>query len=182
MYTHDYQSLIDKFYQMAPAYVTLKSGEKVRGYISALDVRRGSFSMIGMTMDEFHDDLAISDVIMVEDMVYPVEAGKSIYIYVDDERSGHPDKDNEIIVKSVKEAEYLIEKCREVGAMIECIDLDHDLGNYEPFGGDAINLVYYLVENEFFYPITLHTANSTGHDNMKQVIDRYWPDKELEHF
>ncbi len=180
MYAHDFQELMDRFHEMIPVDMTLRDGKAIRGYISAIDVRSGLFSMIGLTMDEFHNDLAISDVIMVEAIKYPISSGKSVYIYVDDERSGHPEKDNEIIVKSVKEAEYIIEKCRKKGADIECIDLDHDLGNYEPFGGDAINLVYYLVENELFYPIALHTANSTGHDNMQQVIDRYWPEENIE--
>ena len=178
MYSHDFQKLMDRFHKMIPATVTLKAGNKICGYVYALNVRKGRFSMIGLTRDESHDDLSISDVIMVEDINYPIAPGKSVCIYVDDERSGHPDKDNEIIVKSVKEAEYLIEKCLEAGIEIECIDLDHDLGNYEPFGGDAINLVYYLVENELFFPIKLHTANSTGHDNMQQVIDRYWPSED----
>ena len=179
MYSHDFQDLMDRFHRMIPANVMFKDKKAIRGYVSAMDVRSGLFSMIGLTVDEFHDDLAISDVIMVEDINYPIVAGKSVYIYVDDERSGHPEKDNEIIVKSVKEAQHVIEKCRELGADIECIDLDHDLGNYEPFGGDAINLVYYLIENELFYTIALHTANSTGHDNMKQVIERYWPEEDV---
>ena len=175
MYTHDFQKLIDRFHMMIPGRITFKDGREINGYVSTVDVRRGRFGMIGLTTDEFHDDLPVTEVIMVEDLNYPIMDGRSIYIYVDDERSGHPDKENEIIVKSVKEAEYVIELARMAGTGIECIDLDHDLGNYEPFGGDAINLVYYLVENNLFYPVTLHTANSTGHDNMQQVIDCYWP-------
>jgi len=55
------------------------------------------------------------------------------------------------------------------------LDLDHDLGDYAQFGGDAIKILDYLAEREIFYPIEIHTANPVGRANMERMIDRYWP-------
>ena len=54
------------------------------------------------------------------------------------------------------------------------LDLDHDLGDYAKDGGDGIELVKWLIETERFYPISLHTMNPVGRDNMLALIDRYW--------
>ena len=58
---------------------------------------------------------------------------------------------------------------------IECLDLDHDLGDFAWLGGDAIKLLDYLVMEEKFYPIQIHTANPVGRANMERMIARYWP-------
>ena len=55
------------------------------------------------------------------------------------------------------------------------IDLDHDLGDYAAYGGDAIKVLDYLVARETFYPIAIHTANPVGRANMERMIRRFWP-------
>ncbi len=78
-----------------------------------------------------------------------------------------------VLAKSVNEAIRLIERYEKI-EKIELIDCDHDLGDYAFDGGDGIKLLDYLVENEKFYPIKLHTMNPVGRDNMQRIIDRYW--------
>lgn len=75
---------------------------------------------------------------------------------------------------SVNEAKHLIEQCERDGVEIEILDLDHDLGDYFPEGGDAIKLLDWLAERERFYPIEIHTANPVGRANMLRLIERYW--------
>ena len=43
--------------------------------------------------------------------------------------------------KSVEETMLLIEELESKGIEIELIDLDHDLGDYAVYGGDAICLI-----------------------------------------
>ena len=78
---------------------------------------------------------------------------------------------------SVNEAIELIEAAKQKGEEIELLDLNHDLGDYAKDGGDAIYLLYYLVEHETFYPVRFHTSNPVGRKNMEQVVNRYWPDE-----
>ena len=52
--------------------------------------------------------------------------------------------------------------------------MDHDLGDYARFGGDAIKILDYLAERGAFYPIRIHTANPVGRANMERMIERYW--------
>lgn len=77
--------------------------------------------------------------------------------------------------KSVEETILLIEELESKGIEIELIDLDHDLGDYAIYGGDAIKILDYLAERETFYPIEIHTANPVGRANMERMIERYWP-------
>lgn len=77
--------------------------------------------------------------------------------------------------KSVDETIALIEEIEAEGGMIELLDLDHDLGDYAQYGGDAIKILDYLAERETFYPIAIHTANPVGRANMERMIERYWP-------
>lgn len=99
------------------------------------------------------------------------EKNTSFKIYVDDVR---PVPQGYIGTKSVDETIALIEYIEENGATIECLDLDHDLGDYACFGGDAINILDYLVMEEKFYPILIHTANPVGRANMERMINRFW--------
>lgn len=78
------------------------------------------------------------------------------------------------LARSVNEAKCLIQYCEEHEIEIEVLDLDHDLGDYYPDGGDAIRLLDWLVERECFYPVKIHTANPVGRANMIRLIDRYW--------
>lgn len=96
---------------------------------------------------------------------------KKVKIWVDDIRpvpSGYEG------TKSVEETIALIEEIENAGGEIELLDLDHDLGDYAKFGGDAIKILDYLAERETFYPIRIHTANPVGRDNMERMIRRYW--------
>ena len=93
-------------------------------------------------------------------------------IWLDDIREAPT---NFIHVQSVNEAKSLILKLENDGIKINCLDLDHDLGDYANDGGDAIKLVLWLAETERFYPIKLHTMNPVGRQNMQALIDRYWP-------
>lgn len=96
---------------------------------------------------------------------------KRIKIWVDDIR---PVPDGYEGTKSVNETISLIKEIETEGGIIELIDLDHDLGDYAQYGGDAINILDFLVERETFYPIAIHTANPVGRANMERVIERYW--------
>lgn len=69
----------------------------------------------------------------------------------------------------------MIEEIEAAGGEIEMLDLDHDLGDYAMYGGDAIKILDYLAERETFYPIRIHTANPVGRANMERMIERYWP-------
>ena len=95
-----------------------------------------------------------------------------IKIWVDDIREI---PEGYIGTKSVDETIKLIEKIEGEGGKIGLLDLDHDLGDYAQFGGDAIKILDYLVEHEKFYPIKIHTANPVGRANMERAIRRYWP-------
>ena len=77
--------------------------------------------------------------------------------------------------KSVEETIRLIEEIESEGGEILLLDLDHDLGDYARYGGDAIKILDYLVERETYYPIKIHTANPVGRANMNRMIERYWP-------
>lgn len=93
-------------------------------------------------------------------------------IYVDDLRiapTGY------VAALSVNQCKDIIEKAEKNNDIIEIIDLDHDLGDYAYDGGDAIKILYWLIERETFYPIAIHTANPVGRENMQKTIERYWP-------
>ena len=91
-------------------------------------------------------------------------------IYLDDVRVA---PEGYVHARSVNQAIKLIEQYEKL-EKIELIDLDHDLGDYVKDGGDGIKLLDYLVENQKFYPVKLHTMNPVGRENMQRVIDRYW--------
>ena len=91
-------------------------------------------------------------------------------IYLDDVRVAPK---GYVLAKSVNQAIRLIEQYEKT-EKIEIIDLDHDLGDYAKDGGDSIKLLDYLVENQKFYPVKLHTMNPVGRDNMQRLINRYW--------
>lgn len=97
---------------------------------------------------------------------------KKVKIWVDDIRPVPPDYEG---TKSVNETIDLIEEIEADGGEIELLDLDHDLGDYAQYGGDAIKILDYLAEHEKYYPILIHTANPVGRANMERIIQRYWP-------
>lgn len=56
-------------------------------------------------------------------------------------------------------------------------DLDHDLGDYFQYGGDAIEFVKWLIETGRTtkkYRLKFHTMNPVGRDNMLALYKRYW--------
>ena len=75
--------------------------------------------------------------------------------------------------RSVNEAERLIAE-QETSQPIECIDCDHDLGDYADDGGDGIRLLDWLLERGTLYPVALHTMNPVGRDNMRRMLQRHW--------
>ena len=57
------------------------------------------------------------------------------------------------------------------------ISLDHDSGIYNQFGGDYINILKWLEEQEHkankkivIFPIHIHSMNSVGVQNMRNII------------
>lgn len=92
-------------------------------------------------------------------------------IWLDDIR---PAPEGYVLVQSVNEAKKLIERCEKEGIKIEVLDLDHDLGDFYPDGGDAIKLLDWLAERESFYPVAIHTANPVGRENMLRLFKKYW--------
>ena len=78
---------------------------------------------------------------------------------------------------SVNEAIELVEDAIKRGEEIELIDLDHDLGDYARYGGDAYNFLYYLAQHEIFPPVKFHTSNITGRNNMITIVNRFWPEE-----
>lgn len=97
---------------------------------------------------------------------------RKVKIYVDDVRPVPKGYEG---TKSVDETIALIEELEVKGVEIELLDLDHDLGDYAKYGGDAIKILDYLAERETYYPIAIHTANPVGRANMERMIERYWP-------
>ena len=95
-------------------------------------------------------------------------------IWLDDVRPIPPNSDFEYHAYSVDAAKMFIKSAEELGEPIELIDCDHDLGDYEPYGGDGIKLLDWLLERGTLYPIALHTANPVGRANMQRMLDRYW--------
>ena len=55
---------------------------------------------------------------------------------------------------------------------IELIDIDHDAGEFEQYGGDYIKLLDWLEETGRNYPIRIHSQNPVGVQNMRAIIER----------
>ena len=87
-------------------------------------------------------------------------------LWVDDIR---PAPSGYILCRSVKDAIALLK----TGSVTD-LDLDHDLGSYAIHGGDAINILDWCVQNEYFPRVRLHTMNPVGRQNMQRILDRYW--------
>ena len=88
-------------------------------------------------------------------------------LWVDDLREA---PEGYVHIKSVNEAKEFIMQHSD----IEMLDLDHDLGDFAKDGGDAIELLKWLIETGRTYPVKLHTMNPVGRQNMQALIDRYW--------
>lgn len=72
-------------------------------------------------------------------------------------------------------SEYNLERCasdlRDFWK-IELIDLDHDAGQYEQYGGDYIRILDWLEETGRDYPIRIHSMNPVGRENMRRIIEK----------
>lgn len=60
---------------------------------------------------------------------------------------------------------------------IEILSIDYDSGDYNKFGGDYINILKWLEEQEHkankkivTFPIHIHSMNSVGVQNMRNII------------
>ncbi len=97
-----------------------------------------------------------------------------VKIWLDDERAA---PSGYIHFHSVNET---IDFIKNSGYTNILMDLDHDLGEYSYDGGDAIKLVYWLIENgynenaNYTFNFNLHTMNPVGMENMKSMIERYF--------
>jgi len=97
-------------------------------------------------------------------------------LWVDDVR---PIPEGYVGAKSVNEAKELLMKAEQDEEVIEVVDLDHDLGDYAAFGGDAICLLDWMAERETFYPVEIHTDNMVGRQNMERMLQRHWGDRRV---
>lgn len=98
------------------------------------------------------------------------------YIWLDDDDTRKQPEFDHLHFHSVNEVKYFIENHKG----IYVLDLDHDLGEYACDGGDAIKLIYWLIENgynentNYTFSFNLHTMNPVGRENMKSMIERYF--------
>ena len=60
---------------------------------------------------------------------------------------------------------------------IEMLSIDYDSGDYNKFGGDYINILKWLEEEEHktnkkivTFPIRIHSMNPAGAQNMRNII------------
>ena len=60
---------------------------------------------------------------------------------------------------------------------IEMLSIDYDSGDYNKFGGDYINILKWLEEEEHktnkkivTFPIRIHSMNPVGAQNMRNII------------
>ncbi len=96
---------------------------------------------------------------------------RPLRLWLDDLR---PAPDGYLGCRSVAEAQLYVTTAERNDVKIADIDCDHDLGIYANLGGDGIKLLDWLAERGTFYPVSIHTMNPVGRDNMQRVIDRYW--------
>lgn len=113
-----------------------------------------------------------ADEVRIKMNKFDLDNMNNIKIWLDDVRTV---PEGYVLARSVDEAIALIEQIEALDKKIEVIDLDHDLGDYASYGGDGINLLDYLVENEKFYNVKFHTANPVGRANMERMVQRFWP-------
>lgn len=110
-----------------------------------------------------------------------MEKRQAFYLYLDDIREIDP-MYNQFnyyeCCRSVDEAMLYVESAIRLGVTEIWFDLDHDLGEYAPYGEDGIMLVNWLVE-EFHdknvnFKFHFHSMNPVGVQNMRNAIEKYW--------
>ena len=53
---------------------------------------------------------------------------------------------------------------------IDCIDIDHDAGDFVSDGGDYIKILDWMEEENISIPIHIHSMNPVGVRNMRAII------------
>jgi hypothetical protein len=79
---------------------------------------------------------------------------------------------NTILMQEAVALDNKIDGCPDSYDKLECIDTDHDAGDYAFDGGDYIKLLDWLEETSRNYPIRIHSANPVGVANMRRIIQR----------
>ncbi len=173
-----YREVLTALYEAqenSPLPVRVQYGnENIVGMVTVVDCRKDIFD-IEMPGEYAYEDLDIWKVRRVEKIAREISAvkeGRGVKLWLDDLR---PAPEGYELVRSVREAQAVIEQIETEGGTIEVIDLDHDLGDYAQFGGDGIKLLDYLLERDTLYPVKFHTANPVGRANMERMVQRYWP-------
>ena len=73
--------------------------------------------------------------------------------------------------KSVNEAIALLQKDQDW----DCLDLDHDAGDYAKDGGDYIRILDWLEKQNMKFNIHIHSFNPVGRLNMRAIITKnHW--------
>lgn len=111
-----------------------------------------------------------------------MEKRQAFYLYLDDIREIDPIYNQFKQYKhchQVYEAKFFVQAAiYHLGINEIWFDLDHDLGEFAPYGGDGIELVNWLVE-EFHdknvnFKFHFHSMNPVGVQNMRNAIEKYW--------
>ena len=80
--------------------------------------------------------------------------------------------------RSINESKRYVTEAIELGINEIWFDLDHDLGDYASQGGDAIELVNWLIEKfhdkNVNFKFHFHSMNPVGVQNMRNAIEKYW--------
>jgi hypothetical protein len=143
------------------------------GYLTGVDIVEEKFNI--ELPGTFDLELEIANIQTIEIDVFAdlqILSGENVNIWLDSFREA---PEGYIGTRSVNETIALIRKIEEKGAVIENIDMENDLGEFARFGGDGIKLLDFLVLEEKFVPIHIHTANPAARRNMEKMLERYWP-------
>lgn len=105
----------------------------------------------------------------------------ALYLYLDDIREIDPIYNQFNYYKhcrEVDEAKFFVQSSIYLGVTEIWFDLDHDLGEFAPYGGDGIELVNWLVEmyhdKNVNFKFHFHSMNPVGVQNMRNAIEKYW--------
>lgn len=74
--------------------------------------------------------------------------------------------------KSVETAKHFIQLNEEKDRPYDLLSLDHDAGEYYKDGGDYINILNWLEEMGYNFPIHIHSMNPVGVSNMRAIIEK----------
>ena len=92
-------------------------------------------------------------------------------LWIDDVRPA-PNTTEYLAAPSVNIAKTFIKDYEDIDLPFELIDIDHDAGEWAPYGGDYIKLLDWLEETGRNYPIHIHSMNPVGIENMRRIIQR----------